>query len=99
MAKNVISWYQIGFLDPKNIIVGAIECPNFTLGNISHAMSHRNWFTTSSAYKLCLKSPILVQKAQNIEIFCAKLDFHIPKIRFYILKMPSIHLSETLSMA
>ena len=79
-GKNFISWHEIRFAKPKNIITGAIECLIVTLGNISHDMGHRNGFTTSSAYKLGLKSPILAEKAQNIVILCAKLDFQIPKI-------------------
>ena len=77
----------------------AIECPNVTLENISHGMSHRNGFKTSSAYKVGLESPILAEKAQNIVIFCAKLDFHIQKFIFHILRIPLVDLSETLSMA
>ena len=41
MAKNsfvISNWIS----KPKNIILGAIEFVNVTLGNISHGMSHRN---------------------------------------------------------
>ena len=33
-------WHQIGFPDSKTLILGAIECLNVTLGNISYGMSH-----------------------------------------------------------
>ena len=51
MAKNNIlasNWIS----RPKNIILGAIECVHVTLRNISHGMSHRNGFTSSSAHKV-----------------------------------------------
>ena len=67
--------------------------PKYYLGNISHDMSHRNGFTTSNAYKLGLKSPILAENAQNIVIFSAKLDFQ--DFKFYIVRMPLVDLSET----
>ena len=73
-------WHQVGFPDLKILILRAIECLNVTLGKIFHGMSHENWFTTSTAYKVGLKSPILAEKSQNIVIFCLKLDFQIPKI-------------------
>ena len=77
MPKSFISWHQIGFPDPNNITIGAIEFQHVTLVNIYHGLSHRNRFTTSSAYKLGLKSPILAEKAQIIVIFYSKLDFQI----------------------
>ena len=79
MANNFHSWHKIGFSDPKNVILRAIEC-YVSLGNISHGVSHRKGFTTSIASKLGLKSPILAEKAQNVVIFDPKLNFQIPKI-------------------
>ena len=48
-GKKLIVWHQIGFPDPRNVILRAIECLNVILGNILNGMSHRKRFTTSSA--------------------------------------------------
>ena len=72
-------WHHIGFPEPKNLILGAIKSLNVTLAKISHDMSCSNGFTTSSAYKVGLNSPILAERPQNIAIFCVK--FQIPQIQ------------------
>ena len=52
-----------------------VDCLKVALGNFSHGMSHKNGFTTSSAYKLGLRSPISAKRATDIVILCVKEDF------------------------
>ena len=50
------------FPELKNMILGAVECLEVTLGNIFHGISHKDRFTMSTVYKSGLRPPILSKK-------------------------------------
>ena len=52
----------MGFPELKNIISGALEYLDVTLGNVFNSIIHKDRFTISTAYKAGFISPILAAK-------------------------------------
>ena len=64
---------QMGFPEFKNIILRTLECLKVTLRNVFDGISHKDWFTMSTAYKSGLRLPILAEKLHvyvYINSFC-----------------------------